>query len=139
MFLPNHSTGKSMRPQQRNQTFTANEPQPTHAAKSETPGVRNKRQVPTTRLRTVCPPSNCNAFQRPSVPSQSCVKHWFYCSKYNLFEAECVTNSFACLHNIALGKPPGCSPEYSRKIEHITLGNGTKIGLRLITGCSCPQ
>ena len=139
ILLPNQSIGKPFqppRPPQRERIFTTAEPQLSHIA-NETSGVRRKRQVPIT-LQTVCPGSYSTT--QSSSSSQPCVKEWFYCSKYNLMEAVCKwRGSFACLSSIRTSPDgfPGCNPVYSRKPVKITLDNGRRIVLKLITDCTC--
>ena len=124
VLLPNHSIGKSLRPQHPNKRgFTANEPEATHAA-NETPSVRNKRHP-------------CS-YPRQSPPSSNgCLETTFYSPKYGTMEAVCKTGSFSCLDRIAtsLGRYPGCTAVYGSK--RITFDNGTSIDYRFITDCEC--
>ena len=98
----------------------------------EISGARNKRQVPVS-LRTVCPGmSQSTSSSRPLNP---CVKGWYYCPKYDVFEAVCKPLSFKCLPSISAHGVPKCSPVY--KTLTINLRNVGRKTLKIIKTCRC--
>ena len=101
-------------------------------AVDEISGARNKRQVPVS-LRTVCP----GMYQSTSStrPSKPCVKGWYYCPKYNVFEAVCKRVSVKCLSSISTHGIPKCSPVY--KTLTVDLRNGGRKTLKITKTCRC--
>ena len=106
--------------------------EPAGQAVDEISGARNKRQVPVS-LRTVCPGTYQSTSSTP--PSNPCVKGWYYCPKYNVFEAVCKRVSFKCLSSISTHGIPKCSPVY--KTLTINLRNGGRKTLKITKTCRC--
>ena len=113
------------------QRLTEKESEPSQAV-DELSGTRNKRQVPVS-LRTVCPGMSQSPSSTPS--SNPCVKGWYYCPKYDVFEAVCKRVSFDCLSSISAHGAPKCSPVY--KTLTIILRNGGRKTLKIIKTCRC--
>lgn len=106
-------------------------------ALNETGLSRGKRQVNVLTLEMICP--GRTALSSDSSPSiHPCVKKYWYCPKYNLFEVECRPISFHsnCLENIKLYGFPKCKPG---RIETAILNPGTnkERHVRLTKTCKC--
>ena len=101
-------------------------------AVDEISGARNKRQVAVS-LRAVCPGMHQSTSSTPS--SNPCVKGWYYCPKYDVFEAVCKPVSMKCLSSISTHGIPKCSPVY--KTLTINLRNGRRKTLKIRKTCRC--
>ena len=131
MILQNQVMGKpfeSQDPDEIFQKYSVEEIEPSQAV-NETLSARNKRQVHVPiSLRTACPGKYKKS---PSISSSyPCVETWYYCPKYNVYEAVCRLLSFGCLENIATIGAAKCIAIK----ESINRGNKT---LTITKDCQC--
>ena len=104
-------------------------------ALNETGLSRRKRQVKVLTLKMICAERTASSSDlSPSI--HPCVKKYWYCPKYNLFEVECRPISFQCLENIPWYTFPKCKPG---RIETAILNPGTnkERHVRLTKTCEC--
>ena len=125
ILLPDQTVSKPY------QIFAEEEHQLSHEV-NETSDTRSKRQV-LLGLRSLCPRMHTSTSQ--AGPSNSCVKAWYHCPKYNLVEAECNPMSLGCLSSIETHGYPKCEPVPKRVT--ITLSNGQKKSLLIAINCQC--
>ena len=94
---------------------------------------RGKRQV-TFTLANVCHVTSTGSSNSPSN-GHPCVKRWYFCPKYNLYEAECHSSAWSCLSSIPRHGYPKCGPIMKTVI--INQGTSNEKHVRLIKTCTC--
>ena len=96
---------------------------------------RGKRQV-TFTLANVCPAiiTSTGSSNSPSN-GHPCVKRWYFCPKYNLYEAECQSSAWSCLSSIPRHGYMKCGPIIKTVI--INQGTNNEKHVRLIKTCTC--
>ena len=96
---------------------------------------RGKRQV-TFTLANVCPAiiTSTGSSNSPSN-SHPCVKRWYLCLKYNLYEAECQSSAWSCLSSIPRHGYMKCTPIIKTVI--INKGTNNEKHVRLNKTCTC--
>ena len=94
---------------------------------------RGKRQV-TFTLANVCHVTSTGSSNSPSN-GHPCVKRWYFCPKYNLYEAECHSSAWSCLSSIPRHGYPKCGPIMKTVI--INQGTSYEKHVRLIKTCTC--
>lgn len=131
LILQNRVMGKpfeSQDPDEIFQRYSEEELEPSHAV-NETLGARNKRQVPVS-LKTACPGMyQCDSISR-TPNSNPCVKGWYYCPKYNVYEAVCKLLYFSCPKSIVTIGTAKCQPVKK------SINSGNKI-LTITKNCRC--
>ena len=95
---------------------------------------RGKRQV-TFTLANVCPAIISTESSNSPSNGHPCVKRWYFCPKYNLYEAECQINAWSCLSSIPRHGYPKCGPIIKNVI--INQGTNNEKHVRLIKTCTC--
>ena len=96
---------------------------------------RGKRQV-TFTLANVCPAiiTSTGSSNSPSN-GHPCVKRWYFCPKYNLYEAECQSSAWSCLSSIPRHGYMKCTPIIKTVI--INQGTNSEKRVRLNKTCTC--
>ena len=96
---------------------------------------RGKRQV-TFTLANVCPAiiTSTGSSNSPSN-GHPCVKRWYFCPKYNLYEAECHSSAWSCQSSITRHGYMKCTPIIKTVI--INKGTNNEKHVRLNKTCTC--
>ena len=95
---------------------------------------RGKRQV-TFTLANVCPAITSTGSSNSPSNGHPCVKRWYFCPKYNLYEAECHSSTWSCLSSIPRHGYPKCGPIMKTVI--INQGTNNEKRVRLNKTCTC--